>query len=164
MKLNRQARLYMIRHAIASDAAAIWAVRMAAIQSISTQYYTEAQLKAWCAERTVASYLQPIREKIVLVALFRGNVMGYAQLDPKLGEVQALYVHPKHGGRGIGTALLQALTDQAQARGIVELHLESSLNAVGFYAKAGYRQKSSPQPTRESVTMVRRLGVTKDAV
>jgi len=79
--------------------------------------------------------------------------------------VQALYVHPQYSGNGIGIALLQDLESQAQSLGILELHLESSLNAVGFYVKAGYRQytpspnESHPLPASESIAMVRILAV-----
>ncbi len=151
----------MIRNATASDAAALWAVRMAAIQALATNHYSAEQLSAWCAARTVASYVQPIREKVVLVAALQSVVVGYAQLDAQLCEVQALYVHPTYGGKGIGTTLLHALEERAQSLGIVELQLEASLNAAGFYVKAGYRPcmldpaQASPQPASESVTLAR---------
>ena len=147
----------MICNATVSDAAALWAVRRAAIQGISTEHYSKAQLNAWRDERTVHSYVPPIREKVLLVAEFQGKVIGYAQLDPKLHVVQALYVHPQYSGNGIGIALLQDLESQAQSLGILELHLESSLNAVGFYVKAGYRQKATFPPASESIHMARRL-------
>ncbi len=150
-------RSHMIRNATESDAAALWAVRRAAIEGISTQYYSDAQRSAWVAERTVVSYMQPLREKVVLVTEVQGTVVGYAQLDPQRCEVQALYVHPMHGGQGIGTVLLHALEDRAQSLGIGELHLASSLNAVGFYTKAGYQPESNLLPESESVRMVRVL-------
>jgi len=66
----------MIRNATVSDAAALWAVRRAAIQGISTEHYSKAQLSAWRDERTVHSYVPPIREKVLLVAEFQGKVIG----------------------------------------------------------------------------------------
>ena len=51
---------------------------------------------------------------------------------------KAVYVAPGWTGRGVGSALLAAVEGHAAAADVVELHLESSLNAVAFYLARGY--------------------------
>lgn len=54
------------------------------------------------------------------------------------GEVRAVYVHPDHARRGVGTALLSELERRARKRGFEALVLTASLNAVPFYEHRGY--------------------------
>ena len=56
------------------------------------------------------------------------------------GEVDALYVSPKCESRGTGKALLAHLEQRARECGVQELKLRSTLNAEGFYARAGYQR------------------------
>ena len=57
-----------------------------------------------------------------------------------MGEVRAVYVHPDHARHGVGSALLAELEGYARGRGLDRLSLQSSLNAVGFYERAGYER------------------------
>jgi len=54
------------------------------------------------------------------------------------GEIFAVFVHPdmQHGGRG--KALMQALEDEARARGVIESELSVSLPSLKFYQDLGY--------------------------
>lgn len=45
---------------------------------------------------------------------------------------------PEHAGKSVGAALLAALEEHAVRNGVRELQLDSSLNAVAFYERAGY--------------------------
>ena len=45
-----------------------------------------------------------------------------------------------HTGRGVGTAILEELESEANARGLDELSLVASRNAVGFYERRGWKR------------------------
>jgi putative acetyltransferase len=128
----------LIRAALPEDAEAIHEVHMAAIRGLCSSHYGAAEIDAWCGGRSPSNYLSPIREKVVLVAEVNARIRGFGQLDPK-GLIEAVYVHPDHPRQGIGMALLRALESCALRLGCKVLRLDSSLNAVGFYAAAGYR-------------------------
>ena len=64
--------------------------------------------------------------------------MAFGVLNQESAEVEAVYVSPEAGRRGIGLELLRKLEEQASARGLQLLRLNASLNAVQFYEKAGY--------------------------
>lgn len=74
-----------------------------------------------------------------LVAVDDEEILGFAQLDPARGEIVGCYVHPRAHRGGVGSRLLAALVVRAAARGVTELHLDASLNAVAFYQSAGFR-------------------------
>jgi putative acetyltransferase len=54
--------------------------------------------------------------------------------------VYDFFVAPDRQGQGVGRTLLGFVEELARRRGIEELHLSSSLTAVGFYERLGYRR------------------------
>ena len=73
----------------------------------------------------------------------------------KAGDVQSTYVVPRKRGHGIGTALVRALTEEADRRGIPRLTVASSEAAVPVYEDAGFRPAATlldrrlPEPDPE---------------
>jgi putative acetyltransferase len=67
-----------------------------------------------------------------------GRICGAVGLE---GEaVCNLFVAPDEQGRGIGQELLEHVETLAREQGLVRLALDSSLTAVGFYERLGYRK------------------------
>ena len=128
----------MLRRANLEDASAVHRVHMASIRGLALEKYSAEQVEAWCGGRTPENYHSPITEQFVLVAEQEGRVVGFAQLDAKRATVVAVYVEPGFTRRGVGLKLLRALEEQALSVGLSELSLQASLNAVEFYASAGY--------------------------
>jgi putative acetyltransferase len=69
------------------------------------------------------------------------RVIGYGQLHPVEGAIEAIYVDPDCSRRGVGRALFDALQGRARALGLPGLALDASLNSVPFYAAMGFRQR-----------------------
>ena len=74
-----------------------------------------------------------------LIAEGPAGIVGMAQLDPAAARLRALFVAGSTQGSGLGSALLACIERLGQARGLTRLHGAMSLNAVPFYAQAGYR-------------------------
>jgi putative acetyltransferase len=128
-----------IRHAHQADAEAVHAIHMASIRELAASHYTRAQLEAWRGDRSAQSYIVPIETKFVIVALSdAGSLQGFGQLDPRTSTVEGVYVSPANVRLGIGRRILAALESHAASLGLLTLQLDSSLNAVSFYARAGY--------------------------
>ena len=71
------------------------------------------------------------------VAVHDGSVAGFTDLSAR-GHIGMFYVHPEHGGRGVGAALLSVLLREAAARGVQQLTVDASLTARGFFERAGF--------------------------
>jgi GNAT superfamily N-acetyltransferase len=67
--------------------------------------------------------------------------------------VYDFFVAPDRQGRGVGRALLAFVEELARRRGIEELHLSSSLTAVGFYERLGYRKTGAESHGRFGRTL-----------
>ncbi|WP_102226730.1 GNAT family N-acetyltransferase [Acidimangrovimonas sediminis] len=106
-----------------------------------------------------------------LGAAWRGAAwrMVAEEAEPWLFQIEGLCVEARVRGRGVGRALVEALCDEALARGHAEVRLEVSdgnMPALALYRRAGFteagRDRLGPLAPlfgyRGATRMVRRLG------
>lgn len=129
----------VIRRATADDRHAICEIQRSAILETCRRSYPEEDVTVWAGLLSPETYYG-IENRYFVVAERDNALEGFGQLDEAEGEVDALYVSPRCESRGTGTALLAHLEDRARVCGLQELKLRSTLNAEGFYAKAGYQR------------------------
>lgn len=132
---------YSIRSARPEDAEGIRDTHVASIRGLAAQAYSGEQIAAWSVGRVPEDYVKAMTcggETMFVATSRAGGVVGFAALADD--EVRAVYVHPDHARNGVGRLLLRALESLAQDRGLAELRLTSSLNAVAFYRSQGYEE------------------------
>jgi putative acetyltransferase len=130
-----------IRDFRSGDEALLRQVFVSAINGSTGGHYSQAQREAWLAGAgDVARWNLRIQRLQPFVALHDGVVAGYADLQPS-GLIDHFFVATDHAHRGVGSALLQHLQQQARRRGIVELHAHVSLSAERFFKRHGFRVK-----------------------
>lgn len=127
-----------IRRARHEDGQSIGSVHVAAVRGIRTALYTPEEIQAWAVPKKPESYEESIRSKEFFVAEEGGVIVGFGVLNQESAEVEAVYVSPGAGRRGIGLEVLRKLEERADTLGIGVLRLNASLNAVSFYERAGY--------------------------
>jgi putative acetyltransferase len=64
------------------------------------------------------------------------------QLDAYSGEVKSMRTHPDHLRRGVAAALLEHIIEEARARGLRQLSLETGTGSAFEPALALYRKRS----------------------
>lgn len=128
-----------IRTAQRTDKEALWLIRLRAIREVARHYYSPFELEQWAGSITPEYYDRAFERRELVVADYRGAVIGFGQLDRAHGFIEAIYVSPDCLRRGIGTRLLNALEQAAEEQGAALLRLCSSLNALPFYERAGYK-------------------------
>lgn len=79
--------------------------------------------------------LDPLSRHVV--ATIDGRPVGTARLTPE-AHIGRMAVLPPWRGRGIGTAMLQALIAQARSQGLPALHLNAQVHAIPFYQRLGF--------------------------
>ena len=78
-------------------------------------------------------------EDVGMASLFEYRRMPRpGRLDSRWGYVANMFVRPEHRNRGIGSALLGAITAAADARGYVRLVLSPTARAIPLYHRAGF--------------------------
>jgi len=130
-----------LRRATPADAASICTLHVRAIRETCAKAYTPEQIAQWSGLLAPERYEGVIRERLLLLAEEGTALLGFGQLDGTTGEVEAVYVAPHRQGEGIGSFILDALEAAARSRGLSRLHLAATLNAVPFYAQAGFQEE-----------------------
>lgn len=134
-----------LRPARPDDAPAMWSVRSRAIRISAASHYTEDEIDAWAGRMRQDDYPGKMRTRRMIVAQTATpdgpRIVGYGQMDPDEGVVEAIYVDPDYGRRGVGAAVEAALEAMARALELPGLMLEASLNSVPFYRAMGFRQE-----------------------
>jgi GNAT superfamily N-acetyltransferase len=74
-----------------------------AIRETCSRSYSREQVSAWAGLLSPDSYRTVLKERVVVVATDAGAVVGFGQLNPEAGEVDAVYVLPERQGEGIGS-------------------------------------------------------------
>jgi putative acetyltransferase len=152
-----------IRRARQEDKEAIWRVHGGAIRDSCAGHYPREVIEMWAGRLRAEKYAEAIDRCEFFVAEEGGVVVGFGELGPEAGAIQGLYVSPDVSGRGVGRKLLATLEERARACGLKSLRLTSSLNAVPFYERAGFKaveeltETIGPGVERASVRMFKEL-------
>ena len=84
-----------------------------------------------------------IRAEIVLVAVEDGEIVGVLRGESRgYGRLLALYVHGDHQWHGIGRKLVERFEQDCLWEGVRQVRLFSTLYAVPFYLKLGYKRST----------------------
>lgn len=136
---------FAIRPARPSDAPTLLSVHARAIRKLAATHYAEDQRDAWIARMSVERLREAMSARQLIVAEVTTDegprIIGYGQLHPVEGAIEAIYVDPDFSRRGVGQALCDALQERARSLGLPGLVLDASLNSVPFYAAMGFRQR-----------------------
>ncbi|KAF1016307.1 MAG: putative N-acetyltransferase YafP [Stenotrophomonas maltophilia] len=127
-----------------------------ACAGLCSSHYAREVITPWSASPPPVQYARLLDEGGCVVAEDdSGALLGFGVLDARGNEMDALFVDPDHGGRGIGQALMQRLLAMADpAREVV---LSASLNAVPFYQRQGFialREEAYPHPSGVALASV----------
>ncbi|MEG2805632.1 GNAT family N-acetyltransferase [Stenotrophomonas sp.] len=139
------------------EADALWVLRTRCVRELCSAAYPPEVIAPWAASPPPAQYAGLIAQGGGVVAEDgAGQVLGYGIIDVANNEIDALFVDPACGGRGIGQILMQALF--ALADPSRPLMLSASLNAVAFYQRCGFRalrEEAYPHPSGIALASVR---------
>ena len=103
------------------------------VHTVNAGDYTKEQLDAWATGHVdLEAWDRSFREHHTLVALEDGAVIGFGDIDGS-GYLDRLYVHRRHQGKGVATALCDRL-EQVWA-GVISTH--ASITPKPFFGKRG---------------------------
>lgn len=133
------------------DCEALYRLFYSTVHSINVHDYTPAQLDAWAPEKgDLAAWNRLFLAHNALVAEDNGEIVGFGDMAPS-GYLDRLYVHCGHQGKGVATAICDALEAQCQA-GRFTAH--ASITARPFFEARGYWMVKAQQVERRGQTLV----------
>jgi putative acetyltransferase len=117
------------------DAPALANIYYHTIHTVNTRDYSEEQINAWAPSDSIKDYSgwQTKLDKIKpFVAEMESVIVGFAEFEPN-GHIDCFYVHHEYQGKGVGTALMTAIFDEAEEQGITRIYAEVSITAKPFF-------------------------------
>lgn len=128
-----------LRPALPADAPVLAEIFRASVEELGIEDYSEAQVEAWSAiADDEAAFAQKLAGALTLVALLRGNIVGFASLKGA-DVLEMLYVHPGFARMGVATQLCEAIEKLAAARKAALLTADVSDSAQAFFAARKYQ-------------------------
>lgn len=127
-----------IRKATRRDVDDVWAIRNAAICNQCVDYYPADILKTW-ARSEISELFTNIVEQHFYLAVYINLTVGTGMINTDTGKIDAIFVHPNHMRKGVGRKMIKFLEDIALQNRLQLITLESTLNAVVFYRKCGFK-------------------------
>jgi GNAT superfamily N-acetyltransferase len=125
-----------IRAATVADIDAIFEVHQSSVRQLCERDYCPQQIAMWLDGRSPDVYLEAIRKQALWVAV--GDAMaGFVEVDG--AEVSKLFVAGAYAFHGVGAQLLQVALERIAAGGAPSAYLESTVTAVKFYERHGFR-------------------------
>ena len=125
-----------LRQADFVDLGVIHAIRRKAILGIKSARLTEGDRLNWVDRRSSEFFADRVESGEVVIAVCETNAVGWGSISGD--RVTGLYVLPTVGSRGVGRNILSDLESRILQQRHVFAGVESSPNAVGFYAGLGY--------------------------
>ena len=120
------------------------------VHTVNRRDYTQAQVDAWATGTAdLAAWDASFIAHHTLVAEEDGIIWGFADMASD-GYLDRLYIHKDHQGRGIATALCDALEDACNATSFTT---HASLTARPFFEKRGYRAVKAQQVERHGILL-----------
>lgn len=126
------------------DAAALLKIHGAAVHRTAAPFYPPEIIQNWSRLSISPQRVAWVQEHwiedpalTVIVARTGDRPVGFGFIH-QANELQALYVHPDFGRRGIGSRLIAALIQAARQQGMPYLTAHASLNAAAFYQRNGF--------------------------
>jgi len=146
-------RTVCIRRCRPGEEAALFEIYYSAIHLLASRDYSPEQIQAW-APRDLDQGLWATRIRGIhpFVAELAGELVGYADLQAN-GYIDHFFVSGHHGRRGIGTALMNHVLDQARAASLTELTSDVSRTAQPFYESFGFTVVEERQPELRGVVI-----------
>lgn len=140
-----------------SDIKEIIALFYETVHTVNGKDYTPEQLNAWAPaedmERRSAAWLESMAANIALVAVIEGEaIAGFGDMTEQ-GHLERLFVHKDCQGRGVASALVEALEAEAGKRGLVRLDTDASVTARPFFERRGYVVVKEQAPVRNGITL-----------
>jgi len=128
-----------VRKATEDDVPAIVAVHRDTVVEVNSKTYPPATIEEWLAEITEDNVRGQFDNSIWIVAEDKGKVVGFGQYSLDAGEIYQINVPPDLAGKGYGRAIYDHIENDFIAHKAHKISLNSTLNAVDFYKKMGFK-------------------------
>lgn len=147
--MSRPVTIRPFRH---SDVPALFALFRGTVHRVNGRDYSPEQVAAWAPAEINPARWATLAGRFAVVAEVDGETAGFADLEAN-GHVDRFFVHADHQGRGVGAAMMAAVTGEAERLGLARLFAEVSVTARPFFERHGFAVLAEQQVTIRGVSL-----------
>lgn len=142
----------MIRKFQPVDLEAILKLFHDTVHAIGAKYYSSEQVNAWAPSSGVdkEKWLKSLTANLTFVAEDKGKIIGFGDMTEN-GFIDRLYVHKDHQRKGVASAILKKLEEEARKLGITELTTEASILLKPLAERYGFEVIQEHKKVRRGV-------------
>lgn len=127
-----------IRRYTKGEEQALWSLLYNTVHKVNSKDYTASQLEAWAPpQQDMRKWSERLSQTRPFVAEVNNRLLGFAELEDN-GHIDCFYCAHDWQGKGVGSALLQAIEHEAGELGISRLFTDASITARGFFEHKGF--------------------------
>jgi len=116
----------------------LWYLLYQTVHTVNSRDYSLAQREAWAPSKCdLSKWKVRLRKTNPFVAEENGELIGFAELEVN-GHIDCFYCASNWQRRGVGSALLGAIEQEAASQGITRLFADVSITAKGFFEAKGF--------------------------
>jgi len=131
----------LLRKAVPGEESALHEAHMRSIREVCVKDHGEDEIKGWGNRPLGNRWIEAIQKDIVWVIEDGGKIFGVSFLklvDEQTAFLHALYLTPEIIGQGWGKLLMKKLIQEAKAKAVRKIKLESTITAFEFYKSFGF--------------------------
>jgi len=108
-------------------------------RKVNARDYTPEQIERWASRHAdPGKWKERIRDRNPFVAELHGAIVGFAELEPD-GHIDYFYCHHEFQRQGVGSALMQMITQEADRLGLARLYASVSTTAMKFFLAKSFK-------------------------
>jgi ribosomal protein S18 acetylase RimI-like enzyme len=139
--MNTTARPFTLRRARPEDVFDVHRIHATSIRASAFRDYPPEVIEVWVDAFNPNRFPDNLQKMEFFVAELQDQrIAAFLAFDLRTREMESLYVAPWGKGMGLGSYLLGFAEETARQAGLDSMWLDSSLNAVGFYAALGWTE------------------------
>lgn len=121
------------------DARALADIYYHTIHNVNTKDYSEDQVNAWAplSSLNLDGWMKKWSRIVPIVAVQGDTIVGFTEFESN-GYIDCFYVHHEYQGAGIGTALMNAIEQEAVDKKLDRIYAEVSITAKPFFLRKGF--------------------------
>jgi putative acetyltransferase len=110
------------------------------VHTVNAKDYNKDQLDVWAPVDLLhdcTAWKIKLEKSKPFVVLINDKIVGFSEFESN-GHIDCFYVHHEFQGMGVGSALIQAIFEEAQIKSISCIYSEVSITAKPFFEAQGF--------------------------
>ena len=129
-----------IRKAVSEDVSKIVAIHKNCVLKTNSRFYPKDVIKEWIKQISAKNTKEQFKNSQWFVIKIKNKIIGFCQFSIREKTLYQINILPKYQAKHYGKLLYDFIEKIFIKNNVKEIHLNSTLNAVDFYKKLGFKK------------------------